>query len=67
MAVDSGVLLGEVLGVVENLADHEAQSVTALTDPLNSVGRPRSRSRPLSPSLRTRSRARLPYRTWPPP
>jgi len=38
MAVDSGVLLGEVLGVVENLADHEAQHVTALTDPLNSVG-----------------------------
>ncbi len=38
MAVDSGVLLGEVLGVVENLADHEAQHVTALTDLLNSVG-----------------------------
>jgi hypothetical protein len=38
MAVDSGVLSGDALGVVENLADHEAQHVTVLTDLLNSVG-----------------------------
>jgi hypothetical protein len=38
MAVGSGVISGDALGVVENLADHEAQHVTALTDPLNSVG-----------------------------
>ena len=38
MAVGSGVLSGDALGVVENLADYEAQHVTALTDPLNSVG-----------------------------
>jgi Ferritin-like domain len=38
MAVDSGVLSGDALGVVENLADHEAQHVTALKDLLNSVG-----------------------------
>src|ERR671913_531793 len=30
MAVDSGVLSGDALGVVENLADHEAQHVDAL-------------------------------------
>lgn len=34
IAVDSG----DALGVVENLADHEAQPVTALTDLLESVG-----------------------------
>jgi hypothetical protein len=38
LAVDSGVLSGDALGVVENLADHEAQHVTALTDLLKSVG-----------------------------
>jgi hypothetical protein len=38
MAVDSGVLSGDALGVVEKLADHEAQHVTALTDLLKSVG-----------------------------
>jgi rubrerythrin len=38
MAVDSGVLSGDALGVVENLADHEAQHVTALKDLLESVG-----------------------------
>jgi len=38
MAVDSAVLSGDALGVVENLADHEAQHVTALTDLLESVG-----------------------------
>jgi hypothetical protein len=36
--VDSGVLSGDALGVVENLADHEAQHVTALKDLLESVG-----------------------------
>ncbi len=38
MAVDSGVLSGDALGVVENLADHEAQHVTALKDLLESAG-----------------------------
>ena len=38
MAVDSGVLSGDALGVVENLASHEAQHVTALKDLLESVG-----------------------------
>jgi hypothetical protein len=38
MAVDSDVLSGDALGVVENLADHEAQHVTALKDLLESVG-----------------------------
>src|SRR5215212_6232274 len=38
MAVDSGVLSGDALGVVENLASHEAQHVTALTDLLERVG-----------------------------
>jgi hypothetical protein len=38
MALDAGVLSGDALGVVQNLADHEAQHVTALTDLLNSVG-----------------------------
>ena len=38
MALDADVLSGDVLGVVENLADHEAQHVTALTDLLDSVG-----------------------------
>jgi rubrerythrin len=37
MAVDSGVLSGDALDVVENLADHEAQHVTALKDLLESV------------------------------
>src|ERR671916_1182535 len=43
MAVDSGVLSGNALGVVESFADHEAQHVTALTDLLNSVGADASR------------------------
>src|SRR5919107_3604508 len=30
LAVDSGVLSGDALGVVENLADHDAQHVDAL-------------------------------------
>jgi Ferritin-like domain len=38
MALDAGVLSGDALGVVQNLADHEAQHVTAITDLLNSVG-----------------------------
>src|SRR5215204_4389876 len=38
MAVDSGVLSGDALCVIENLADHEAQHVTALKDLLESVG-----------------------------
>src|SRR5919112_5596775 len=38
MAVDSDVLSGDALGVVENLADHEAQHVAALKDLLESVG-----------------------------
>jgi hypothetical protein len=38
LAVDSGVLSGDALGVVENLAGHEAQHVTALKDLLESVG-----------------------------
>jgi hypothetical protein len=37
-ALDAGVLSGDALGVVQNLADHEAQHVTAITDLLNSVG-----------------------------
>ena len=38
MALDADVLSGDALGVVENLADHEAQHVTALKDLLESVG-----------------------------
>jgi hypothetical protein len=38
LAVDSGVLSGDALGVVENLADHEAQHVRALKELLESVG-----------------------------
>src|SRR5919107_2807110 len=38
LAVDSGVLSGDALGVVENLADHEAQHVDALIGLLESVG-----------------------------
>jgi hypothetical protein len=38
LAVNSGVLSGDALGVVENLASHEAQHVTALKDLLESVG-----------------------------
>lgn len=39
-ALDASVLYGDALGVVENLADHEAHHVTALTDLLNSADRP---------------------------
>src|SRR5215208_7793259 len=38
MALDAGVLSGDALGVVENLADHEAQHVDALIGLLDSVG-----------------------------
>src|SRR5918994_1252542 len=38
MAVDSGVLSGDALGVVENLASHEAQHVDAIVGLLESVG-----------------------------
>jgi Ferritin-like domain len=38
MAVDSGVLSGDALGVVENLADHEARHVAALKDLLEGAG-----------------------------
>jgi len=38
MALDAGVLSGDALGVVENLADHEAQHVDALVGLLDSVG-----------------------------
>src|SRR5215212_856365 len=38
MAVDSGVLSGDALGVVENLASHEAQHVEAIVGLLESVG-----------------------------
>jgi Ferritin-like domain len=37
-ALDAGVLSGDALGVVTNLADHEAQHVKAITDLLNSAG-----------------------------
>ena len=37
-ALDAGVLSGDALGVVKNLADHEAQHVKAITDLLNSAG-----------------------------
>jgi hypothetical protein len=36
-ALDASVLYGDALSVVENLADHVAQRVTALTDLLNSA------------------------------
>jgi hypothetical protein len=38
MAVDSGVLSGDALGVVEKLASHEAQHVEAIVGLLESVG-----------------------------
>src|SRR5919112_2546848 len=37
-ALDTGVLSGDALGVVENLADHEAQHVAALKGLLENVG-----------------------------
>ncbi len=37
-ALDAGVLSGDALGVVKNLADHESQHVSAITDLLNSAG-----------------------------
>jgi hypothetical protein len=37
MVLNASVLYGDALGVVENLADHEAHHSTALSDLLNST------------------------------